>query len=392
MMRVVIAGDYPEDPPNLVRGIQPTIFYTLQYLGNYDDLDIHVVTCEKWHDHPLDETRVVEDDRWTVHYLPSSPRIPHTLTMLTLDRWAVRRQIEALAPDVIHAHGQAAAYPFAAFDTGQPTAVTVHGINMLEAEVDQRGGALKGKLRVALWGNTERRCLRRARDIVVISPFVQQVIAPHTRARLHVIENPVRDAFLGIDPKPVPGKVFLVGSVQRRKGILEAVEAMALVRQQVPCAELYVAGAINPAYQAYCDLVQQQVAATGAEDYVHLLGHLGHEALLDAYRTSQVFFFPSWLESSPVAVAEAMAASLPSVVSDIGGIQHLIEDGVTGYRVPPGDVPAFAERIIHLLKNEDTRDQFGRQARKVASERFSGHMAARKTRDLYLSLRVRPVP
>lgn len=385
-MRVVITGDYPEDPPNLVGGIQAVIYNTLQHLGAYADLDLHIVTCEKWRSRPLEQAQVTRQELWTTHYLPSSPRIPHTLSMFTVDRRTVREQIEALAPDLIHAHGQAAAYPFAAFDTGRPTLVTVHGINMLEAQVDPRGGAFKGKLRVALWGYAERLCLRRASDIVVISPFVRKVIAPYTKAHLHVIENPVHDALFQLQPEPKPGKVLMVGSIQKRKGTLEAIQAMALVRQRVPHARLYVAGGVMPAYQAYGDLVQRYVTANHAGDYVSFLGHLGHEALLEAYRTSQVFLFPSYLEASPVALAEAMAARLPSVVSDIGGTAHLVHDGLTGYRVPAGDVRWLAERTVHLLQDDATRQRLGAQAREWARAHSSAETTARHTHRLYQQL------
>lgn len=385
-MRVVIAGDYPENPPDLVGGIQAVIYNTLQSLGRYEDLDLHVVTCEKWRSRPLDRAQVVDEQQWVVHYLPSSPRIPHTLSMLTVDRRTVRRYIEGLAPDLIHAHGQAAAYPFAAFDTKLPTVVTVHGINVLEAEVDRRGGSLKGNLRVAVWDYAERSCLRRATDIVVISPFVGEVIAPHTRARLHNIDNPVHDAFFRLQLAPVPGRVLMVGSVQKRKGTLDAIKAMAIVRQQVAHAELHVAGGFSPAYAEYGEQVRQYVAESGAEDYVRFLGHLGHDGLQEAYRSSQVFFFPSLVEASPVALAEAMATGLPSVVSDIGGTEHLVEDSMSGYRVPAGDVQAFAERIVHLLQDDDARQRQGRQARSLAESRCSSQAAACKTHDLYLSL------
>ena len=78
---------------------------------------------------------------------------------------------------------------------------------------------------------------------------------------------------------------------------------------------------------------------------MHLVGHLGHRALVEAHRTSQVFLFPTYLEGSPVALAEAMVSGLPSVVSDIESTAHLVEEGVSGYRVPPGDVVALAERV-----------------------------------------------
>jgi glycogen(starch) synthase len=215
---------------------------------------------------------------------------------------------------------------------------------------------------------------------------VQEVIAPYTKARFHVIENPVHDDFFQLKPEPEPGKVLMVGSIQKRKGTLEAIQAMALVRQQVPHARLYVAGGVIPAYQAYGDLVQRTVAENRAEDYVTFLGHLGHEALLEAFRTSQVFLLPSYLEASSVALAEAMAAGLPSVVSDIGGTAHLVHEGLTGYRVPAGDVRRLAEGTVQLLQDEATCQRMSAQAREWARTHSSAETTARQTHDLYQRL------
>lgn len=391
-IRVVIGADYPEDPPNPVGGIQAIVYNTVEYLRRFGDLDLHVVTCEKWRSAPLDRERTTDDRGVTVHYLTSSPRIPHTLSMRTVDRWAVRRQIEQLAPDLVHVHGQAAAYALAALDARLPTLVTIQGINTLEAQVDRRGGALLSGLRIALWGSAERRCLRRATDVVVQGPFVRRFAAQYATARLHLIENPVHDAFFRIDPDPQPGRVLLVGSIQKRKGTLEAIKAMKYVRQQVPHAHLVLAGGFLKPYRRYGDMIRQVVADSQADAYVHFMGHLGQKELLEAHRTSQVFLFPTYLEGSPMALAEAMTSGLPSVVSDIESTAHLVEDGVTGYRVPTGDIKAFAESITRLLLDDGTRHRFARRAREIASERFTQELAARKTHDLYLALCRNPSP
>jgi glycosyltransferase involved in cell wall biosynthesis len=262
----------------------------------------------------------------------------------------------------------------------------VHGINEMEAQVDPRGGALKGGLRVALWGFAERQCLRRASDVVVISPFVRQVIAPRTDARLHTIENPVHDAFFGLEPAPEPGKVLMVGAVKRSKGTLEAIQAIARVRQQVPHARLYVAGGFAPAYREYGERVRGLASEMGAGGIVHFLGQVGHETLLEAYRTSQVLLFPTYIESSSVSLAEAMAAGLPSVVSDIPGTAHMIHEGISGWRVPVGDVGALAERVVRLLQNPESCSRMGQHAREHALAHSSAESAARKTRDLYHAL------
>ena len=393
MLRVVVAGDYPENPPSVVGGIQAIIYTTVQPMLDYDDLELHIVTCEKWRDRRPTRFRpqTVRDGRLTVHYLPSSPRIPHSLSMLTLDRRSVRRSLEALAPDLVHAHGQVAAYPLAAFDTGRPAVITIQGINTLEARLDRRGGALKGKLRAALWQAIERRCLARASDLITPSPFARQVVAPLTRAHLHTIENPVHPAFFNLRRAPVPGRVLMVGSIQKRKGTLEAIQAMALVRRIVPNAQLTIAGSFLPPFRAYGDMVRRSLFDLGAAGYVHLAGHLGHSALLEAYRTSELFLFPTWLEGSPVALAEAMASGLPSVVSDIASTAHLVEEGVTGYRVPPGDVRGLAERMAGLLQDASAIRRFGHAAGEVARARFLPELAARATWQLYQALAGRQV-
>jgi glycosyltransferase involved in cell wall biosynthesis len=161
---------------------------------------------------------------------------------------------------------------------------------------------------------------------------------------------------------------------------------MALVRRKVPNARLYVAGGFTPAYREYGEMVRRYVRDIAADGYVHFLGLQGHGALLEAYRTSQVFLFPSHLEASPVALAEAMAAGLPSVVSDIGGTEHLIADGLTGYRVPGGDVEALAACTVRLLRDPIRCRRMGERARRFAVAHSSPELAARKTHDLYLAL------
>lgn len=384
-MRVAIAGDFAEDPHTIVGGIQAVIYYTLTALADYPDLDLHIVSCEK-------SSRASADNRprhltfpgWQAHHLPSPPQRSLTRTMLTIDRRAVARCLGELQPDLIHAHGQVAAYPWAAFTIGRPTIVTVHGINYLEAAIDPRGGHWQGWLRRTLWGYIERACLQHAQDIVIISPFVESVVRPLTPARLHTIENPVEARLFDLPRHPAaPPRILYVGSIQKRKGLADLITALGQVRAAGLEAELRVAGAFMPTYADYGEAVRQLITHLGLSDQVHFLGHLQRDALLQEYAACTLFCLPSYLEASPVVVAEAMAAGCPVVTTTIPSTEHLIYPDVTGLRTPPGDIPALTAALLHLLNQPAEARRLGAAARQAAQQRFNPAQAAAALYALY---------
>jgi glycosyltransferase involved in cell wall biosynthesis len=384
-MRIVIAGDFPDRPPNVIGGIQAVIFYTLLNLVHYPELDIHVVSCEKWRNRN-NKSWIYQGNGWIAHYLLSQPRLPHSLTMLTTDRQRLRQVIRSLSPDLIHVHGQAAAYPWAAFDVNKPTVLTVHGINALEARIDMRGGWLRGQLRTYIWTSVERACIHRATDIIVISPYVEKVIRPLTHARFYYIENPVQSELFSIERDEINKYILYVGSIQKRKGLIYLIRAINQLKDSHPNIQLRVAGGFTSAYAKYEKNVRQLVKSLNLEAYIKFLGHLDRDALLEEYRHCNVFCLPSFVEASPVVVAEAMAAGCPIVTTTIDSTSHLIEDGLNGYRVPPGDPYALANGLDKVLANKSIRQQMGYVNRQIALARFSPEQAALATHKLYTTI------
>jgi glycosyltransferase involved in cell wall biosynthesis len=86
------------------------------------------------------------------------------------------------------------------------------------------------------------------------------------------------------------------------------------------------------------------------------------------------------------AVLEAMAYGRPTVVSDTGGNAELVEDGVSGYVVPPGDPELLAEAILKLFNDPQKREQFGAEARRRLESRFSAREGIEKTLQVYREL------
>jgi glycosyltransferase involved in cell wall biosynthesis len=98
---------------------------------------------------------------------------------------------------------------------------------------------------------------------------------------------------------------------------------------------------------------------------------------------ADLFAVPSRWESLPIAALEAMAAGLPVLASDVGGVPEIVEDGVTGRLVPAGDGEALAGTLRELLADGSARERMGAAGRRVATERFRLDAMIERTELLY---------
>src|SRR6266702_4471959 len=118
-----------------------------------------------------------------------------------------------------------------------------------------------------------------------------------------------------------------------------------------------------------------------SRDRIHLLGYrTDREALLEA---ADVCVVPSvWEEAFGLAALEAMARGKPVVATQVGGIPEIIQPGVTGLLVPPGNDATLAQAIASLLANPTTAAEMGRNARRDVNERFNPEKLLTRLSDL----------
>jgi glycosyltransferase involved in cell wall biosynthesis len=114
------------------------------------------------------------------------------------------------------------------------------------------------------------------------------------------------------------------------------------------------------------------VARAAARGVDHAFTFTGHSTNVPArLAETDIFVLPSRTESFPNAVLEAMAAGLPVVASGVGGILELVEDGRTGWLVPPGDAQALAARVMQVIARPADAARIGAAARAEVFARFS---------------------
>ena len=89
------------------------------------------------------------------------------------------------------------------------------------------------------------------------------------------------------------------------------------------------------------------------------------------YKAADVFVQPSHVEGMSNALLEAMASGLPAVATAVGAAPQMIEDGASGFLVPPGRPDALADALEHLLADSALRRSMGEMAERSSRGRYS---------------------
>jgi glycosyltransferase involved in cell wall biosynthesis len=133
----------------------------------------------------------------------------------------------------------------------------------------------------------------------------------------------------------------------------------------------FEAGSIN-----YYIKLKRLHQVLGLENTVHFAGSLPFEEVLAYYQKADVFVLPCVIAQDgsrdiiPNAVLEAMAMQLPVVSTSITGLPEMIDDGRSGFLVPPHDVEALVASINALAQSTTRRSEFGSAARRRVELRF----------------------
>jgi teichuronic acid biosynthesis glycosyltransferase TuaC len=341
---------------------------------------------ERWGDYgrlartPARETRHGIDVVHPRYLLP--PRVGMTVAplLMALGAWrSVRRLLDdGFDFDVIDAHyyypdGVAAALLAALF--GKPLAVTARGtdINLIPDYRFPR--------KFLQWAG------RRAdASIGVSAALVDRMRAlAFDPARLHVMRNgvdllrfrPLDRAEMRKELGLTGGPVLLtVGNLHEHKGQRLVVQALALIRQVHPDAQLLVVGE-GPDRE----VLERQVVAAGLSGAVRLAGAVANQELARWYSAADVLVLASSREGWPNVLLEAMACGTPVVASNVGGVREIVQAPVAGRVVAERTPQAFAQTLIDLLS---ARAEVA--AVRVFAERFDWERTSQQQLQLFESL------
>jgi glycosyltransferase involved in cell wall biosynthesis len=130
--------------------------------------------------------------------------------------------------------------------------------------------------------------------------------------------------------------------------------------------------------------IEREIADLRLQSSVTMLGQRGDVSeLLSA---ADAFLLTSVSEGLPVTIIEAMAAGLPVVSTNVGGVPEIIDDGDTGLLAPAGDGPAIAAALVRLSQDAALRTRLAERGRERAASRFSEQQMMQRYDRLYAEL------
>ncbi len=172
--------------------------------------------------------------------------------------------------------------------------------------------------------------------------------------------------------------ILYVGRLVYEKGIQNLIGAMPKVLNSYNDAKLIVAGK-----GGMLEELREQVNAMGISNKVYFTGYLNSKEVTKMYKCADVAVFPSTYEPFGIVALEAMLSGTPVVVSDIGGLNEIVEHGVNGMKSYTGNANSLADSILALLFDPALCANVSKKAKITVKENYNWAKIAQETHFTY---------
>src|SRR4051812_31988697 len=186
----------------------------------------------------------------------------------------------------------------------------------------------------------------------------------------------------------LPGRYAIgcFGRVRAQKGTDVFVDAMCRLLPRYPDFCAVIVGAITAEQTGFANELKKRIENAGLQSRVVITGELPIEDLPRWYRRLTIYAFTSRNEGFGLTLIEAMSSGAALVASRAGAAELVVEDGVTGVLVPPGDADALAAALEPLMRGPALAEAMGERARQRIVRNFSLDAEAKRIAEVYRRL------
>lgn len=224
-----------------------------------------------------------------------------------------------------------------------------------------------------------------ARFVVCISDFARSqlmTLVPEVHwNKLRVVHCGLNTAEFGPSERPSadgPIEILSIARLDHEKGQTVLLEAIAeLARRGMP-VHAVIAGT-GPKERE----IERLAEALGVKDRVELPGAVGQDEIRARFAAASIFCLPSFAEGLPGVLIEAMAMEVPVVAARIMGTPELVDDGVSGFLVPPARADLLADALAELVESPELRTRMGAAGRQKVQDDFDIRTSAEQLEALF---------
>lgn len=209
-------------------------------------------------------------------------------------------------------------------------------------------------------------------SIILLSRLFFPLLNDLPSKSVFIVPNGVPDQDLKADKQILKSgnraRILWVSNLISYKGVLVLVEALALLANKGVAFEAEFVGADGDISVAS---LKKQVAELGLSSKIFIVGPKYGIEKEQAFQNADIFAFPTSYDAFPLVIIEAMAANLPVVSTIEGAIPDIIDNGRTGWIVPPKSPHALAEKLEWLINNPEERKKMGQTGRDKFKREYS---------------------
>ncbi len=287
----------------------------------------------------------------------------------------IKRLINELAPDLVHAHSSKAGLlgRSVAWLSGTPSIFTAHGWAFT-------GGVSRRRKLITM--PLERFAAGLARKIITVSRYDMELATKYhvvPKQKIITIWNGVRDSKYRTKHDNAVPKIIMVARFSKPKDQDTLLKALAGLADHNWTLEF----AGDGERLGFVKGISKQL---GLGDRVNFLGVKEPEEIEKLISTSDIFVLTSRWEGLPLTIIEAMRAGLPVLASNVGGVPEAVIDGRTGYLVAPGNVEELRVKLRELINSPLQRQLMGKMGRMRYEKYFTEKQMLDKTVEVYESV------
>lgn len=172
--------------------------------------------------------------------------------------------------------------------------------------------------------------------------------------------------------------ILFMGRLVYEKGIQHLIDAMPKILSNYNDAKLIVAGK-----GAMLDELKAKVDYMGLSQKVYFTGYLNSKQVPKMYKCADISVFPSTYEPFGIVALEAMLAGVPTVVSDTGGLNEIIDHGINGMKSYTGNANSLADSILTLLFDQQLCSEVTKNAKQKVKNEYNWTKLAQDTHFVY---------